>query len=85
MAELLQRFSGNPFATTVGQKIGDFSLNWSFIVLIDFICLVAEQATDPSLASENWALDMEITDIVNDTDEGYVFSPTLLIDLLPYF
>ncbi|CAG2122375.1 unnamed protein product, partial [Medioppia subpectinata] len=50
MAELLQRFSGNPFTTTVGQKI--------------------EQATDPSLASENWALNMEICDHINDTDEG---------------
>ncbi|CAG2160854.1 unnamed protein product [Oppiella nova] len=50
MAELLQRFSGNPFTTTVGQKI--------------------EQATDPSLASENWALNMEICDVINDTDEG---------------
>lgn len=29
-----------------------------------------EQATDASLASENWALNMEICDIVNDTDEG---------------
>ncbi|CAN8007745.1 unnamed protein product, partial [Ixodes pacificus] len=31
-----------------------------------------EQATDASLASENWALNMEICDIVNDTDEGIV-------------
>lgn len=29
-----------------------------------------EQATDASLASENWALNMEICDLVNDTDEG---------------
>lgn len=29
-----------------------------------------EQATDASLASENWALNMEICDIINDTDEG---------------
>lgn len=50
MAELLQRFSGNPFTTTVGQKI--------------------EQATDPSLDSENWGLNMEICDAINDTDEG---------------
>ncbi|XP_054160912.1 TOM1-like protein 2 [Oppia nitens] len=50
MAELLQRFSGNPFSTSVGQKI--------------------EQATDASLDSENWALNMEICDHINDTDEG---------------
>lgn len=29
-----------------------------------------EQATDPSLASENWALNMEICDIINETEEG---------------
>lgn len=29
-----------------------------------------EQATDGSLASENWALNMEICDIINETDEG---------------
>ncbi|XP_052127892.1 TOM1-like protein 2 isoform X1 [Frankliniella occidentalis] len=29
-----------------------------------------EQATDASLASENWALNMEICDLINSTDEG---------------
>uniref|UniRef100_A0A1B6CYU7 VHS domain-containing protein n=1 Tax=Clastoptera arizonana TaxID=38151 RepID=A0A1B6CYU7_9HEMI len=29
-----------------------------------------EQATDRSLASENWALNMEICDIINDTEDG---------------
>ncbi|XP_034233355.1 TOM1-like protein 2 isoform X2 [Thrips palmi] len=29
-----------------------------------------EQATDASLASENWALNMEICDIINSTDDG---------------
>ncbi|KAG8197534.1 hypothetical protein JTE90_007270 [Oedothorax gibbosus] len=29
-----------------------------------------EQATDASLPSENWALNMEICDMINDTDEG---------------
>ncbi|XP_066250169.1 TOM1-like protein 2 isoform X2 [Euwallacea similis] len=29
-----------------------------------------EQATDGSLASENWALNMEICDIINETEEG---------------
>lgn len=31
---------------------------------------VPEQATDGSLASENWALNMEICDIINDTEDG---------------
>lgn len=31
---------------------------------------VTEQATDGSLASENWALNMEICDLVNETEEG---------------
>ncbi|KAI1301579.1 TOM1-like protein 2 [Halotydeus destructor] len=29
-----------------------------------------EQATDPSLNSEDWAVNMEICDMINDTDEG---------------
>ncbi|XP_069691617.1 TOM1-like protein 2 isoform X3 [Periplaneta americana] len=29
-----------------------------------------EQATDAALASENWALNMEICDIINDTEDG---------------
>ncbi|XP_022243491.1 TOM1-like protein 2 isoform X2 [Limulus polyphemus] len=29
-----------------------------------------EQATDASLTSENWALNLEICDVINDTDEG---------------
>lgn len=29
-----------------------------------------EQATDGSLASENWALNMEICDLINDTEDG---------------
>ncbi|CAG0899088.1 unnamed protein product, partial [Cyprideis torosa] len=41
---------GNPFATSVGQKI--------------------EQATDVSLPSEDWALNMEICDLVNSQEEG---------------
>ncbi|OQR78503.1 target of Myb protein 1-like [Tropilaelaps mercedesae] len=32
--------------------------------------MIVEQATDGSLASENWALNMEICDIIADTDEG---------------
>lgn len=29
-----------------------------------------EQATDGTLASENWSLNMEICDMVNETEEG---------------
>ncbi|XP_064595280.1 target of Myb1 membrane trafficking protein-like [Liolophura sinensis] len=29
-----------------------------------------EQATDPNLASENWSLNMEICDVINETDDG---------------
>lgn len=29
-----------------------------------------EQATDGTLASENWALNMEICDLVNETEDG---------------
>lgn len=31
-----------------------------------------EKATDGSLQSEDWALNMEICDIINETEEGYV-------------
>jgi hypothetical protein len=37
----------------------------------NFFCSVfPEQATDAALASENWALNMEICDIINDTEDG---------------
>lgn len=31
---------------------------------------LAEQGTDPSLPCEDWNLNMEICDMINDTDEG---------------
>ena len=34
------------------------------------ICPAAEQATDPSQPCEDWNLNMEICDMINDTDEG---------------
>lgn len=34
------------------------------------IIFVIEQATDATLASENWSLNMEICDLVNETEEG---------------
>jgi hypothetical protein len=44
------------------------------LAVVDVVCqcysLFAEQATDASLASENWALNMEICDIINDTEDG---------------
>lgn len=43
-------FSGNPFATAVGQRI--------------------DQATDTSLTSENWAWNMEICDMINESEDG---------------
>lgn len=33
-----------------------------------------EKATDGSLQSEDWTLNMEICDIINETEEGYVCS-----------
>lgn len=32
--------------------------------------MFTEQATDPNLASENWSLNMEICDVINETDDG---------------
>lgn len=37
-------------------------------VTCDF--LSSEKATDGSLQSEDWALNMEICDIINETEEG---------------
>lgn len=39
----------------------------SFILLF-----LTEKATDGSLQSEDWTLNMEICDIINETEEGYV-------------
>lgn len=35
-----------------------------------FNCFLVASATDASLASENWALNMEICDLINDTEDG---------------
>lgn len=37
-----------------------------------FLSDFTEKATDGSLQSEDWTLNMEICDIINETDEGYV-------------
>ena len=34
-------------------------------------CCCLERATDEKLASEDWALNLEICDIINETDEGW--------------
>lgn len=34
---------------------------------------IKERGTDGSQASENWAILMEVCDIINETDEGYVY------------
>ncbi|XP_053897887.1 TOM1-like protein 2 isoform X1 [Malaclemys terrapin pileata] len=50
---------GNPFSTPVGQSLG----------LSPGLGL-QEKATDGSLQSEDWTLNMEICDIINETEEG---------------
>jgi len=35
-------------------------------------CILPEKATDVSQASEDWALYMEICDVINSTEDGYV-------------
>lgn len=39
-----------------------------------------EKATDGSLQSEDWTLNMEICDIINETEEGYVLLQQALKD-----
>lgn len=41
-------------------------------MLTSFLSDVTEKATDGSLPSEDWTLNMEICDIINETEEGYV-------------
>jgi len=35
------------------------------------LCVQTERATDVSQASEDWALYMEICDVINSTENGY--------------
>lgn len=44
-----------------------------YIVCTLYIIFVIEKATDSALPSEDWALIIEICDIINETDDGYVF------------
>jgi len=36
------------------------------------VCVWIEKATDVSQASEDWALYMEICDVINSTEDGYI-------------
>lgn len=61
-----------------GQKCLSTGVPWQQLVrvtglLLAFLCLgfcFPERATDGSLRSEDWALNMEICDIINETEEG---------------
>ena len=44
----------------------------SVCVILHGCCLIVDKATDGNLPSEDWALNMEICDIINETDEGFV-------------
>lgn len=41
-----------------------------------FLCFSPETATSSSLVSEDWALNMEICDMINSSEEGCVASNT---------
>ena len=49
---------------------------WQELVLYtDHVYLLfPEKATDGGQASENWAMFMEICDVVNETEDGYVIA-----------
>lgn len=36
----------------------------------DVFCVCAEKATRGSLENEDWGMNMEICDIINETDDG---------------
>lgn len=44
-----------------------------------FLSNFTEKATDGSLQSEDWTLNMEICDIINETEEGYVSLGNFLV------
>ncbi|XP_016045086.2 TOM1-like protein 2 isoform X2 [Erinaceus europaeus] len=76
---------GNPFSTPVGQCLGQQhcrlwlrtqglgplpSLLHTLAVSWSIFSPFLEKATDGSLQSEDWTLNMEICDIINETEEG---------------
>lgn len=42
----------------------------SLILVFEIGLCISEQATDGGLPSENWALNIEICDIINETEDG---------------
>lgn len=52
------------------ELVSDKNVFFIFILLNKITFLISEQATDGGLPSENWALNMEICDIINETEEG---------------
>ena len=56
-----------PFSCS--NKHWSCALCLTILYYLYFLCGL-EQATDASLASENWALNMEICDLINDTEDG---------------
>ncbi|XP_038676519.1 TOM1-like protein 2 isoform X3 [Scyliorhinus canicula] len=63
----MEFFIGNPYSTPVGQCVGQHFPNRSSVGLIQEF---HERATDGSLQTEDWTLNMEICDIINETEEG---------------
>ena len=57
-------------------------------VLIFSVCVNCDQtekATDVSQASEDWALYMEICDVINSTEDGYVTCYILMYEKAIFF
>lgn len=42
---------------------------------MNFLCFPPERATDGGLQNEDWTLNMEICDIINETEEGWAAEP----------
>ncbi|KAG8521847.1 TOM1-like protein 2, partial [Galemys pyrenaicus] len=71
------------FREDLDQKSLDFVLSCSLhkptvaeaLCESEMVALFSEKATDGSLQSEDWTLNMEICDIINETEEGYVCPP----------
>ena len=72
----------NPFGTQIGQLIGMFKTSQMYIlpllrfthrIYYFFYYYFAEKATEGEQVSENWALLLEICDIINETEDGFVF------------
>lgn len=64
----------NLLAYAYSQTVLFICLRFKFNLMVYFECwyMETEKATDVSQASEDWALYMEICDVINSTEEGYV-------------